>query len=233
MSRATVTTTPAGLQGSDADGRSRRWDAHRAERRAELCHAARRAVHHGGAELSMDEMAAQMGTSKSIVYRYFTDKAGLRSAVGAMVLAEMSGAFEEAAHGAGSPQDRLRAMVGIYVGTLAQSTNVYRFVTRSGDGAPGPDADVSDFLTTLTDYVAAPLREVLTGSTSDPRLADAWAAGVVGFVRGSAESWLALNPVDRLDPDRLVVLISNWLWAGASAPLPGITRISTVPTEEA
>lgn len=74
------------------DGRSRRWEQHRAQRRAELTHAARRAIHHGGSDLSMDEIAGAIGTSKSIVYRYFTDRTGLQTAIGEAVLVDLGDA---------------------------------------------------------------------------------------------------------------------------------------------
>ena len=70
------------------DGRSTRWDDHRAIRRAELVHAARKAVHKGGPGVSMDEIAAASGTSKSIIYRYFEDKTGLQIAIGASVVGD-------------------------------------------------------------------------------------------------------------------------------------------------
>ena len=49
-----------------SDGRSRRWDRHREMRRAHLVREATRAIHHGGPDIAMDEIAALAGTSKSI-----------------------------------------------------------------------------------------------------------------------------------------------------------------------
>ncbi|MEO6530290.1 MAG: hypothetical protein ABIN10_02735 [Specibacter sp.] len=40
------------------DGRSARWDVHREERRRALIKAARRAIHHLGADASMEDIAA-------------------------------------------------------------------------------------------------------------------------------------------------------------------------------
>ena len=60
------------------DGRSSRWQRHRAVRRIELITAARDAVAANGAALSMEEIATACGTSKSVFYRYFKDKAGVQ-----------------------------------------------------------------------------------------------------------------------------------------------------------
>lgn len=88
------------------DGRSTRWDDHRAIRRAELVHAARKAVHKGGPGVSMDEIAAASGTSKSIIYRYFEDKTGLQIAIGASVVGQMHDALTQAAESAETPAGR-------------------------------------------------------------------------------------------------------------------------------
>lgn len=204
-------TTDTSAIADEGDGRSRRWDAHRAERRADLCRAARRAVHKRGPDLSMDEIAAAMGTSKSIVYRYFTDKSGLQAAVGQDVLDEIADALEAAARASGTAQERVRAMVEVYVGTLTHSPNVYRFVTAAPQGAL-----LSTFLATVTAAVAEPLREILADLGDDDARADLWAAGMVGFVRGAGDRWLQTAPSDRLGAAEMVDLIAGWLWRGAT-----------------
>ncbi len=193
------------------DGRSRRWAAHREQRRAELSRAARKAVNRCGPDLSMDELATAMGTSKSIVYRYFTDKSGLQAAVGQSVLDEIADALAAAARQQGSAQERMRAMVEIYVGTLTHSPNVYRFVTAQ------QGAQLSTFLVTVAEAVATPLREILAEADPEGDLSTLWASGMVGFVRGAGESWLNSPPERRHDPDVMVDLLAGWLWRGAGS----------------
>jgi len=195
-----------------ADGRSTRWEAHREQRRAELSRAARKAVHRRGPDLSMDEMAAAMGTSKSIVYRYFTDKSGLQAAVGQDVLDEIADALEQASRAEGPAQQRMRAMVEIYVSTLTHSPNVYRFVTAQPNGAT-----MSTFLDAVARSVSAPLAELLGEADPEGHLSRLWADGMVGFVRGAGESWLQLEPSQRLGATEMVDLLAGWLWRGASA----------------
>ncbi|MGC0141644.1 TetR/AcrR family transcriptional regulator [Pseudactinotalea sp. Z1732] len=221
MSDVTVTTSAAAPPAGD--GRSTRWNSHRARRHDDLCRSARRAVHHQGPDLSMDEMAGAMGTSKSIVYRYFKDKAGLQAAVGEMVLAEMAQAFGAAAEGGGSPRERLRAMIEVYVSMLARSPNVYRFVTQIEQAGT-----ISTFMAQVQRYIARLLRQVLAESGSDLRFAVPWAAGVVGFVRGTGEQWLAADAEQRLEPQVLIDLVADWIWLG-TATVPGDPADTSAP----
>ena len=56
-------------------------DARRLERRAELLDAATRVVRREGPAASMDQIAAEAGISKPIVYRHFRDRDDLVAGV--------------------------------------------------------------------------------------------------------------------------------------------------------
>jgi len=218
-----------------ADGRSTRWADHREARRAELVRIARRTVHHRGPDVSMEEIAAAAGTSKSIVYRYFADKTGLQIAVAEAVVLQIQGALEGVLRIAPTPRDGLRAMVAVYLEMIESSPNVYAFVTRNGSVESG--GPLGHFLDSVTAMVAAPFARGLTEERADGRrtarrpeggesvedaalaarvaLAESWAAGAVGFVRGSGEWWLAHRD-DPASPDReeITAQVAAWLWAG-------------------
>ncbi|HKI41226.1 MAG TPA: helix-turn-helix domain-containing protein, partial [Mycobacterium sp.] len=63
------------------DGRKRRWHQHKVERRNELVDGTIIAIRRYGRFLSMDEIAAAIGVSKTVLYRYFVDKNDLTTAV--------------------------------------------------------------------------------------------------------------------------------------------------------
>ena len=77
---------------SRRDRRDSRWDEHRRTRREQLVDATIAAVGTHGAGVGMDEIAAAAGTSKTVVYRHFTDRTELYVAVCTRVAAQLSAA---------------------------------------------------------------------------------------------------------------------------------------------
>ena len=105
------------------DGRSTRWVAHREKRRALLLARARDVLSSSGHEVAMDELASAMGTSKSILYRYFDDRGGLREALAQEVRQELTTRLvAEDLSGWGPDGDALRRIVEIYLRTVDAST---------------------------------------------------------------------------------------------------------------
>ncbi len=152
----------------------------------------------------MDEIAAYAKTSKSIVYRYFTDKPGLQLAMGEAVVGQMAEALREAALTATTPRDSLRSMVAVYLEMIEHSPNVYYFVTRTAPGLP--------FLDSMIELVAVPFAQEMNTSAAD---AAAWGAGAVGFVRGSGEWWLEnRDAADAPTREELTERVTAWLWGG-------------------
>jgi AcrR family transcriptional regulator len=182
---------------SRVDGRASRWNDHRATRRNELVRAAVKSVRRRGADVSMDELASDIGTSKSILYRYFTDKAGLQRAVGQVVLDRMLGELTDASRRVGGPRERIRSMVDVYLGMVDDAPHLYAFVTAPGEAAAG---EVRGFVDEIDVLVARTLVPTVLGLDSDASPDDLsgdeavratlWAAGVVGTVRAVAERWL-------------------------------------------
>src|SRR5947209_15263757 len=71
------------------DGRRARWTEHRRARREDLVAAAVEAVRAAGPDFAVDDVARTAGVSKTVIYRYFSDKDELVDAV----LERISGAI--------------------------------------------------------------------------------------------------------------------------------------------
>jgi AcrR family transcriptional regulator len=212
----------ASVQPVAVDGRSVRWDSHRDERRRQLIKDARRAVHQLGPDSSMEDISAFAGTSKSVFYRYFNDKAGLQRAVGDVVIGQMQRRILDAAKTATSPRQGLLHMVTAYLEMAETSPNVYAFVTQSA-GETGPTAAggaLGDFFDDVIAMIADPMRVHLRQDGGP--VVNYWPTAAIGLVRTAGELWLATpGSADKPHAAAMAEQITNWLFVGISAELPG------------
>src|ERR1700676_3545247 len=103
---------PTETPGSVGSGSRRdRWRGHREARREELVDAAVAAIRAHGAGVGMDEIAAQAGVSKPILYRHFIDRADLWLAVSRRVTAELLGAMSSELTVDRPPRETIAAVV--------------------------------------------------------------------------------------------------------------------------
>ncbi|MCD4852990.1 TetR/AcrR family transcriptional regulator [Arthrobacter sp. AK01] len=210
------------------DGRAARWQSHREERRRELIRAARKAVHKLGSDASMEDIAGAAGTSKSVYYRYFGDKAGLQQAMGEVVLGQMQRRMQEATQRAQTPREGLFAMVSAYLQMAESSPNVYAFITRLSPGeASAQDAiaasgALGNFFEQITDMIAKPMREYL-GAEKEAVIVY-WPTAAIGLVRNAGEMWLG-SPAGAGKPDQATMAgqITDWLCLGIAPALKTTT----------
>jgi AcrR family transcriptional regulator len=80
---------PDSDRGAAVDGRRTRWDSHRVERRAQVVEAALEVLGEVGPEFGVEEVAERAGITKPVIYRHFTDRAGLVAAMGEWATASL------------------------------------------------------------------------------------------------------------------------------------------------
>ncbi len=206
--------------GTGTDGRSTRWAAHRRSRRTQLVEATLRAIRRHGASVGMDEIAAQAGTSKTVLYRHFGGKSELylavTDAVHARIRRDLEATLAAASGGAGltaSPPAAISAVVDAYLNLVEADPEVYRFVVTR----PLLDVPVVDDPNTgLVTLIGAQVADVLVANGHPTQVATAWGHGLVGMVRAAADHWIASR--DRIPRADLVRHLTDLAWRGLSAP---------------
>lgn len=118
------------------DGRKRRWHQHKVERRNELVDGTIEAIRRHGRFLSMDEIAAEIGVSKTVLYRYFVDKNDLTTAVmmrftQTTLIPNMIAALSADMDGF----ELTREIIRVYVETVAAQPEPYRFVMANSSAS--------------------------------------------------------------------------------------------------
>ena len=212
-------TTAAPSQDDGApprDRRDSRWDEHRRNRREQLVQATLRAVGRYGAGVGMEEIAAEAGTSKTVVYRHFADRTELHAAVCARVAERLQSELRAAIETGGSPRSVVARAIETYLAFCEADPQVYRFVVDTPDGqnrALGP-SPVDSLSGLVADQAAAVLTRSLTAAGRDPEFALPWGHGVVGLVRAAADWWLqAQRPLPRSE---LAASLTELAWSGLS-----------------
>jgi AcrR family transcriptional regulator len=191
---------------------SPRRDQRKAARREELLDAAVRCIRRLGPGVSMEDIAAEAGITKPILYRYFGDRAGLTAGVAARFADLLLQRLRSALATAGPPRDLLFATIDAYLGFVEAEPHLYRFLLHDGAVAePGSQATLSSFVRQVAQEVAVVLGEQLRADGRDSGAAEPWAFGIVGMVHQAGDWWVDRQTMPR---SRLVEYLTTLLWSG-------------------
>lgn len=195
------------------DGRATRWVAHRRDRRADLLARAQEVLPRTGPYVAMDELAAAMGTSKSILYRYFVDRRGIRDALAEAAIERMHRAIVDAELG-GERRSPVEVAITALLREVAARPEVYLYVvaTPVHPSEPPGGAVVAAPLPTLCPYEWAVV-ETLDEDGAGPL--DPRHAAAVGTLSGVTMHWLGSRG-GRSDAeiDALAERVARWLAEG-------------------
>ncbi|HVB92697.1 MAG TPA: TetR/AcrR family transcriptional regulator [Acidimicrobiales bacterium] len=207
-------------------------------RRIVLIEAALAVVRRDGPGASMDQMAAEAGVTKPILYRHFGDRAGLVAAIGEYAFDQVSAALDKALHADVTPRQMVLSTIDAYLQFIESDQQVYRFlVHRAGREDADAGNMVNEYISRAGRQVAMVLGEGLRAAGRDSGPAEPWAFGIVGMVHAAGDWWMdrAAMPRTRL-AEYLTSLIydglpdadslgpaSTWLSEVGAAPAAGDT----------
>lgn len=173
-----------------ADGRSTRWDGHKARRRIEMLDAALAVIEENGTEISVQQIADRLSVPRPVVYRHFDGRNDLDEAIRRHILDGLTAELMPRLHPDGTVRDLVRGAVGTYVGWVERHPNLHRFLT-AGD----PHGESSTALAGARDRIGGRLADLFADTLHrfgiDRNRARPMAFGTVGFVDGVVNSWRA------------------------------------------
>ncbi|CDZ87808.1 putative HTH-type transcriptional regulator [Rhodococcus ruber] len=217
----TDTPVPTAAAPTKQDGRKRRWHEHKIARREELVDGTIKAIRSRGRDVGMDEIAAEIGVSKTVLYRYFTDKNDLTTAtmlryVETILAPRIYAAVAEDL----DEYDLTRVAIATYVETVASDPEVYLYV-MTNSAAAGRDV-VADSERMIAELVATVIGERLRHLEMDSGGSVPWAYAIVGAIQLATHWWISNKSMSAED---LTDYLTMMTWGGIS----GIAAVGGSP----
>jgi AcrR family transcriptional regulator len=171
------------------DGRATRWAGHREQRRREMVEVAVRVIERDGPAASVDQIAAEIGVGRQVLYRQFDDRADLDGAIAErgieLLLDDLLPAVARAADGETGGDARIHDGLLAYLDHVERHPAMYRFLRSydsSRQGGPDPVQRVKELLATLLAEKAG---------TGQPDAATrVLAVGIIGLAEAVVDDWL-------------------------------------------
>jgi len=181
-------------------------------RREELLDAADRIIRDGGRASSMEEIAAEAGITKPILYRHFGDKDGLYEALAERYVDELKAALLPGTKPARA-RDRLAARIEAYLAYIEREPERYRFLLGAAERSRTAEL-VRDFRRERVDRCADTATANLRRFGVEAPVGELWAHAVSGLVREVGIWWLETRALPRHE---VVEHLTAVLWEGGAA----------------
>jgi AcrR family transcriptional regulator len=196
--------------------RRARWAAHREQRREAMVQAAVNAIRRRGTDVTMDDIAAEAGVAKPILYRVFRDKAELYRSVGTAVAETMLvPALMAEMRSDRDSRQQAAAVIDAYLRVIETDPQLYRFVVHPAlDDRPVSPELVRTYKQVIAEHLARLIGSRLRAGGLDSGAAEPWAHAVVGMVHEAGDWWLEHPTMSR---EELTAYLTDLVWGGFSA----------------
>ncbi|QTI71551.1 TetR/AcrR family transcriptional regulator [Gordonia polyisoprenivorans] len=190
------------------DGRRQRWENHKRERRTELTDGTMAAVRELGADVGMDEIARHIGVSKTVLYRYFTDKndLGVATTVRFFETTLMPRLIETITDEV-DEYTLTRTVINVYVRAVADEPALYRFALSASPSSSVTSAESEKLVAQLlTSTIVMRLAE----RDGDSAGAQVWAYTLVGGIQRAVDWWMGERSIG---VDDLIDYLTMMVWS--------------------
>ncbi|HEX2315141.1 MAG TPA: TetR/AcrR family transcriptional regulator [Thermomonospora sp.] len=165
--------------------------------------------------VSCDDIAAEAGLSKGLIYYYFGSKRGLFLAVIREAVEGMNALAAE--HDGGTPAERLIRTLDGYLWWADTHRSAFHTITSGGIGV---DTEVAEVSRAARRRLLATMSRTLVGAAVPPPALRVALEGWLSFVEGVTASWLAERDLDRTQVRDLAVNVLVSALAAAGHPVP-------------
>jgi AcrR family transcriptional regulator len=162
----------------------------------------------------MEDLAAEAGITKPILYSHFGDRAGLARALAERSggrLVESLGDTMAAAALTREPREVVRAAMGTFCSFVENEPDIYRFVVLSSFFETHPVT--SPIVTEVAGKLSQIMEAGLKAAGADTRGVEALSIAMVGMTTTAAEWWLEKRSMSM---DDLVERLTDFVWSGLS-----------------
>ena len=194
----------------------------RSARREEYLDAIIAAIRAIGPEATLADIAVGAGMSKPVLYDHFTDRLGLTAAVVAKIVETVAADALLAVLSGGKPIELLSRSLDVFVAYVEREPAIYGWVIRGARDLPNTLSELPPAMEACT-QLSAVIGSMMRSAGVDSGAAEPWAFGIVGFVFGATEWWLARRSMSRAD---FVDYLARFIWGGLSSS--GVQKLDLI-----
>jgi AcrR family transcriptional regulator len=165
----------------------------------------------------MDEIAAEGGVSKPVLYRHFGDKAGLCLAILDDAVADIVGSLRQAFLEETDPVRRIARAIDAYLSYLESDPRVFELLKLPINVEETIGAGWSQsFVRKVGDALAALSMPDFSAIGMNAAEVEARSHGIVGMVYAASDWWIERKPISR---EHLVNLLTDLVYLGFRSAL--------------
>ncbi|WP_413759642.1 TetR/AcrR family transcriptional regulator [Streptomyces sp. MMBL 11-3] len=199
------------------DGRSTRWDDHKARRQVDLVDAAVALIEDEGTRFKLQRLAERVGLPRSVLYRHFKDRATLEELIRRRVVESFMRGIEPTLAFEGTIEESVRRVVGAHLDWVAQHPRLYAYM-GVGEHAMGDGSLVADTKAAIALMLSDRFGDVLKALGVPEAPIRSVAIGIVGFVDTCVNQWVR-DQQRELSEEELREMLCRSVWAVLDATL--------------